>query len=298
MPGPDPNLPQYMTCNSSIRFAWNLLLLCSTLVFAGTALTQSDLPGPGAAPARWTLAFYLAGENSLERAQADNFREIIRGAAALSDVHVVVFFDRDESLKRETPLTSWKGTRVFRVRAPFAETIRRPLSTTLPESIEIGRFHHLILDRLSDPAERRRVQDAYQRSGSRYVIKPSSSAQKKSLLEILEQKADYLLPLGGARTVNLQATSEKTMRQFFSFVRDHFPARHYGLFITGHGNGWYEKDPLPPDGGAGHYPAEYFQTLKSSAIAAAASRQPFDVLSLDSCLMADIETLWNLTRHV
>lgn len=271
---------------------WSILLLCLWMATADEALGEIDFPARGAAPERWTLAFYLAGENSLERYQANSFRKIIEGAATLSDAHVVVFFDRDEMMNGETLLTSWKGTRAFWVRGPFAETIRRPLTITLPASIEVERFRHLILERLDDPDDRRRIRDAYRRSGLRYHLKPSIRAHKTDLAEILD-KADYRLPLNGTRIVNLQATSETTLRQFMAFVRDQFPADHYALFMAGHGNGWYEQETRPPDD-LKQRPPEYYQTLKSSAIAAATRWQPFDVLAMDSCLMADVETLWNM----
>jgi len=90
------------------------------------------------------------------------------------------------------------------------------------------------------------------------------------------------------------AADERTQRQFFSFVGDNFPARHYALFMVGHGSGWYGQDPTPGPGAAPKPSPEYYQILKSQVLAAAARWQPFDLIVMDSCLMADIESLWAL----
>lgn len=259
--------------------------------FCGAGTGLQALP-----EAQWTFAFYLAGENSLEQEQARNLGEIIAGAAGLGQTHIVVLMDRDERFGPDNPLTSWKGTRVFHVAAPLETTLQKPMDTTLPAAIGAERFEQLVLARLQDPDERRRVQGAYQKQSARYVLGNIDSSQRQDLLDLLTRRTDYLLPLRGRRPVNLVAADERTLRQFFSFVGDHFPARHYALFMAGHGSGWYGRDPSPgPASGPDRSP-EYHQTLKSQALADAARWHPFDLIVMDSCLMADIESLWVLRQ--
>ena len=64
----------------------------------------------------------------------------------------------------------------------------------------------------------------------------------------------------------------------------------------GHGSGWYEKETATasPEGPQGSDSTEYYSSLKSTEIADASRWLHFDFIAMDSCLMADIETLWTL----
>lgn len=246
--------------------------------------------------ADWTLAFYLAGENSLEQEQARNLKEILRAAGRLDQVNMVVFFDRDERFDHETAITSWKGTRVFHVTPPYTSVMQRPLDLQLPPAIQAERFERLILDRLEEPDDRRRVTAVYTRVQDQYLLQPTTSRQHQEVMRLLTEKAEYLLPLHGLSPVNLPATDARTQRQFFCFLQDHFPAQKYGLFMVGHGTGWYEKEiEVAPAAAVTHSDsAEYFKSLKGSVLADASRWLHFDFIAMDSCLMADLETLWTL----
>jgi hypothetical protein len=274
--------------------AWLTVVPLILLVSAAHVYPDSGGPAALSPQAQWTLAFYLAGDNSLEREQVQNLREIIKGAAHLPHVNIVVFLDRDEHSERENPLTAWRGTRIFKVAVPYANVLATPLTAELPPSIDALRFEQLIMGRLHDPQERRRVEAAYQLSGSRYVLGEISADHREAVAELLSDRVDYLLPIQGWKQINLNAASERTQRQFVCFVGDHFPARHYALFVSGHGGGWHERDPEAPPAPDRTVSAEFHQTLKSSTLAAAARWHHFDVIALDSCLMGDMETLWNL----
>ena len=73
--------------------------LCDTIPVC-SAQTQSIQSSPRAQTLpvtgnTWTLAFYFAGENSLENDCVDNLKEICEGGPALTDANIVVFFARD-----------------------------------------------------------------------------------------------------------------------------------------------------------------------------------------------------------
>lgn len=269
---------------------WSAVILC-VICLAGTC-AAGQRP-PELPEAQWTLAFYLAGANSLEYEQERNLREIIAGAADLKQTHIVVFMDRDELLTRDNPLRSWKGTRVFHISGSTAQVPPSAVSLTLPPSIDAQRFERLILARLDNPQARALVSAAYTLTGSRYILGPLTADQRRDLLRLLTDTTDYLLPLSDGQ-MNLEAAAELTQRQFFCFVGDNFPARRYALFMAGHGSGWYAQDPLPDPTTQRQHPPEYFQILKGRTIADAARWQHFDLIVMDSCLMADAETLWTL----
>jgi len=115
--------------------------------------------------------------------------------------------------------------------------------------------------------------------------------------------------LGGADS-NLDSTSSDTMKKFFSFVLEQYPADRYAFFISGHGNGWFFdnkegrpenapgdcsragfKDVNPVDMGSGDMcPVD----IDPTDIATALQHNRPDVLVLDMCLMADVENLYQL----
>ncbi len=275
------------------RFLWSsVLLMMASLFFIDVCFGQNRSVPPS--QAQWTFAFYLAGENSLEHEQARNLREIIKGAASLKQTHVVVFFDRDERFEQDNPITSWKGTRVFHVVEPINLVLGSPVTSQLPPAVDANRFEQLVLEHLTDFRDRRRILTAYRREGGLYKLRDISDRTRDDLLQLLLEKTDYLLPIRGQGRINLVAADEKTQRQFICFIADNFPARRYALFLAGHGNGWFGDDLGPSSviGAAG--PDEYRRNLKGTSLAEAAKWHHFDLIAMDSCLMADVETLWTL----
>ena len=279
-----------------IRFR---LIVFSVFVIAIELIVlKGPLEANTAPPAKadWTLAFYLAGENSLEREQVRNLKEILQAADKLHHVNIVVFFDRDERFEHESAITSWKGTRVFHVTPPYKTVTQRPIDIQLPAAIQAERFNRLIMDRLEKPDDHRRITAAYKRVRDRFILQPTAPRQRQEVMRLLTEKAEYLLPLRGQTMVNLPATDKKTQRQFFCFLQDNYPAQKYGLFMVGHGSGWYEKETatVPSEDPRGSDSTEYYRSLKSTEIADASRWLHFDFIAMDSCLMADIETLWTL----
>jgi hypothetical protein len=183
----------------------------------------------------WTFAFYLNGNNNLEREETKNFIEIVRGKKYAERANLLVCLNKDDTLSNDNPMTVWTGTRVFEVSPDYETTIDNPLSIGTPARSE-----------------------------------------------------------GDAPAVH---SSCEAMGRFFSFVMDHYPADRYAFFISGHGNGWFFKrdkgctENAPAgDGSSG----EYRQNLDPVDIAAVLRHSRPDVLVLDMCLMADIETLYQL----
>ena len=77
-------------------------------------------------PPQWTFAFYLAGDNSLEKHQIEHLRQIMRGARSLKNANIVVLLDRDDSIARDSIAAAWKGTRIFEIPAGRA-ALSKPL---------------------------------------------------------------------------------------------------------------------------------------------------------------------------
>ncbi len=74
----------------------------------------------------WTLAFYFAGDNSLENEMVKDLKNIAKYYKNYKDVNVVVFFDRNNDITRDNFFTTWMGARVFHVNKPYKELIGEP----------------------------------------------------------------------------------------------------------------------------------------------------------------------------
>jgi hypothetical protein len=72
----------------------------------------------------WTLAFYFAGDNSLENEMVKDLKNIAKYYKNYKDVNVVVFFDRNNDMSRDNFFTTWMGARVFHVNKPYKELLR------------------------------------------------------------------------------------------------------------------------------------------------------------------------------
>lgn len=254
----------------------------------------THLPLPGTTPDResWTLAFYLAGDNSLERNQIKNLREICAGSPAVAGAPIVVFVDRDDDVSRDSILSAWKGTRLFLVtQEDYLKVIRSPVSVDAPPSVDTDRFERAILAHLENQGDRVFLSGCYTRQGSRYLLKECDSATRQRIRALLERQAGYLLPLRGGRHVNLDATDAGTLSRFVHFVKDNFASDRVLLCIAGHGSGWFAGEAAPPPADRS---AEYARNFEIASLRQALAGNPVDVLVLDMCSMADIETAWEL----
>jgi len=247
---------------------------------------------------RWTFAFYLAGENSLEADQVRNLKEICTGSGSLDNINLVVFFDRDDDTTHENILTSWKGTRVFHVKGTYRDTIKRPIFAPLPHSIEHGRLRYILAKPRLNEDDRAFIDDAYTKRQDRYYLKDLTVKDKAHLRTLLTEKALYLLPL--EKTANLDASRGETLRQFMSLVKDNFISEYYALYITGHSIGWFSGYPLPARPSNPHSD-EYYRAHDIRELKKALYLTHCDALTLDTCYMGDIETAWSLkdcTRYL
>lgn len=258
-----------------------------------TAGLLNGLPLHGTTPDQesWTLAFYLAGDNSLERDQIKNLREICAGAPAVAGAPVVAFVDRDDDVSRDSILSAWKGTRLFLVtQEDYLKVVRTPVSVDIPRSVDAQRFERAILGRLENEGDRIFLSGCYTRQGSRYVLEQSDPLARERIRALLDRQAGYLLPLRGGH-VNLDATDAGTLSRFVHFVKDNFPSDRVLLCITGHGNGWFAGGTSPPPEDRS---AEYAKNFEIASLRQALAKNPVDVLVLDMCSMGDIETAWEL----
>ncbi|MDI9525427.1 MAG: hypothetical protein QM299_00290, partial [Pseudomonadota bacterium] len=202
-----------------------------------TAGLLNGLPLHGTTPDQesWTLAFYLAGDNSLERDQIKNLREICAGSPAVAGAPIVAFVDRDDDVSRDSILSAWKGTRLFLVtQEDYLKVIKTPVSVDIPRSVDAQRFERAILGRLENEEDRVFLSGCYTRQGSRYVLEQSDPLARERIRALLDRQAGYLLPLRGGH-VNLDATDAGTLSRFVHFVKDNFPSDRVLLCITGHG---------------------------------------------------------------
>ena len=239
----------------------------------------------------WTLAFYLAGDNSMEYAQARNFEEIIRTAGSLEEMDVVVFFDRDMKFTRDNPVTSWKGTRVFDVRKGLPSPARHPVRIEIPETIGHPRFNREIADRIQTREERDFLLKCYRRQGAFWHLNPLGKKERDRLFTVLSEKTGYLLPLHDKGPVNLDATDAATLRRYICYVKDNFHSRYYALIMAGHGNGWMGNvSPGLTEGSKD--PETYSKSFSVAHIQRALQDEPVDVLIMDACNMGDLESLW------
>ncbi len=259
---------------------------------AGRPLTQLPLSGTSPARESWTLAFYLAGDNSLERDQIKNLREICAGSQAVAGAPIVVFVDRDDDVSRDSILSAWKGTRLFVVTdEDYLKVIRKPVFVDIPRFVDADRFERAILARLENQRDRDFLSGCYTRQGNRYLLKECDPATRERIRVLLDRRAEYLLPLKGGGHVNLDATGAGTLSRFVHFVKDNFPSDRILLCITGHGNGWFPGETAQPPANRS---AEYAKNFEIASLRQALAGNPVDVLVLDMCSMADIETAWEL----
>ncbi len=278
-----------------------LLLLAGAL--AGFFILRTDsrdkrpefLPRPqGNLPHEsWTFAFYLAGDNSLENDQVKNLKEICEGAPALSGADIVVFFDRNDDTRRDNIFTTWRGCRAFNITGSYEESLKTPLTVDIPPSVDAGRFERSILKTLSDPGDKELIRKSYRKQGSRYVLTERKPGARALIRKILTDKAHYLLPLNGKEYANLDATDAGTLKRFVSFVKDNFVSDRYFLCMTGHSNGWPVEGITPPHHFRKRSP-EFYRDFEGPSLRQALKEDPVDVLVLDTCSMADIETAWEL----
>ncbi|MBN2528915.1 MAG: hypothetical protein JXR76_21170 [Deltaproteobacteria bacterium] len=93
----------------------------------------------------------------------------------------------------------------------------------------------------------------------------------------------------------------RTLEQFIQYSKATFPAAHYGLVLSGHGNGWQKK-------GANFAPLAKVICSDDSGFTDGISVQndlapllqmyPMDVLGFDACLMGMVEVAWAVKDSV
>ncbi|HOO70714.1 MAG TPA: clostripain-related cysteine peptidase [Spirochaetota bacterium] len=244
-----------------------------------------------AASETWTFAFYLNGSQGLLIEQQKNLREIVRGTGAPEHCTVVVYCDRGTA-PNAPMLYSWKGARVFHVNGTYSEILSRPLTAGLPRSVEEKRFTGLLLKGI--PEEKTRLFNRYYSlAKGRFVLNTQkiTSGHEQAMIAALRESG-YL---GSGSGGTADSATAKSMSRFFSLVRDNFASRHYAFFITGHGQGWFS--------GAVRYTPSGKQIIsrqgpayRVSDIARGLEFNEPDILCLDLCLMADLESVYEL-RH-
>ncbi len=89
----------------------------------------------------------------------------------------------------------------------------------------------------------------------------------------------------------------RTLQKFLQLAAARYPAENYGLFLSGHGNGWQKKGPAQT---AASVP-KYICTDESSGSASIEIQNELhnlllqndiDVLGFDACLMSMVEIAW------
>lgn len=93
-----------------------------------------------------------------------------------------------------------------------------------------------------------------------------------------------------------------TLRSFVGFARATYPASHYGLILSGHGNGWMKKGATP------HPPGPRVICTDDSGrdegilvqrdLKAILYTYEIEIIGFDACLMGMVETAWALKDSV
>ncbi|SDC77198.1 clostripain-related cysteine peptidase [Williamwhitmania taraxaci] len=89
-------------------------------------------------------------------------------------------------------------------------------------------------------------------------------------------------------------SSEETLRQYMLWVKDHYPAQHYGLTMWDHGDGIFKRNENPDKG----VDKGFVGTMKPWQMSAAvkdfttAVGKNVDIIGFDVCLLGQIETAY------
>lgn len=243
-----------------------------------------------AASETWTFAFYLDGSQNLLLKQQKNLREIIRGTTALKNCTVVVYFDRGPEPDVPIMPYSWKGARMFHVKGTYSETLSRPLTAGLPRSVEEERFNRLLLKGL--PEEMAQLFSTYYSlTKGRYKLNTQKITSGHEQAMVAALRESRYIDSGNSDTAD--PASAESMSRFFSMVRDNFPSRHYAFFITGHGQGWFSGTVRYTPSGK-QIISQNTPAFRVSDIVRGLEFNEPDILCLDLCLMADLESVYSL----
>jgi Clostripain family len=166
----------------------------------------------------WTLMFYFASDNSLASAIVSQLKAI-KDAGFHKEANVIAYFD---------PQTKNTPSHVFDVN--LVEKLKEPKKTRLSFAGNDPFVRNLVFDRLWTEEDR---------------------AAKESLRRFLKRKHIAY----ESETVPVALTRElaplDSFREFLTFCQRHYPARHYMLFILGHGvvvgNDMFLLDENVPD---------------------------------------------------
>ncbi len=93
-----------------------------------------------------------------------------------------------------------------------------------------------------------------------------------------------------------------TLRSFVGFARATYPASHYGLVLSGHGNGWMKKgvasNPLGPRVICTDDSGRDEGILVQRDLKAILHTYEIEIIGFDACLMGMVETAWALKDSV
>ena len=238
----------------------------------------------------WTFAFYLDGSGNLLIEQQRNLREIIQGSRMLERANVVVYLDRGTA-PAAPMIHAWKGKRIFHVSGTYSEILSHPVTPALPLSVERPRFTGMLLKGLAAD-EAHLFERHYVLESGRYVLKEKGPApEEEQAMVAALQKSGYLF----SEDTFTQTVSTESISRFFSLVRDNYPARHYAFFIAGHGVGWSSLRSMQPSSEKA-ITQQLNKSFYADAIKKGLIHNEPEILCLDLCLMADLQTLYQLRQ--
>jgi hypothetical protein len=143
--------------------------------------------------------------------------------------------------------------------------------------------------------------DAYDTSNGNWsdsrllAVCPDAGGENGVLVsEVLSCEA---LSLGPQERQELNTGEPATLSIFMSFCRERYPARYYALILWGHGSGYRSTDALAPQAvlrGSGCDEGSGGDVLTTPELGTALSENPVDVLALDLCFGATLETAYEI----
>ncbi len=131
------------------------------------------------------------------------------------------------------------------------------------------------------------------------LLSVRSDAEGENSILVSDFLSCEALSIGPSQRQELNTGEPSTLSIFMSYCRERYPARHYALVLWGHGSGYRSTGPVPARPaarGSGCDESSGGDVLTTPELGSALSENPVDVLVMDLCFGAAIETAYELTE--
>ena len=203
---------------SLIVFLVLILIFFNYIQIITKSNIKYEIPELPIAGKKWTFMFYMIASSDLAKDYLADILELSKGTLANEDMNIVVLIDQgDRGFNRQADIVI-NGTKLLYVQGEYKDIISNPLYVDIPYRVEKKRFEELVFDNLAQE-DRDFVLSYYSENDKIYLLDPySSKNNKEKLLEILKDKAGYLLPITENVKTDLNASDGAVLRKFVSYV--------------------------------------------------------------------------------